>query len=233
MILEVKNLNAGYGFLQVLRDISFEIDEGEYVCLIGPNGAGKSTVLRAIGGIIAPISGQIFFNQKEVKKFNAAELGISYISEEMNLFTNMTVHENLLLGAYLLNDKDKIQKRMEFIYDFFPRLAERKKQFAGTMSGGERKLLAIGRGLMSYPKMMLVDEPSFGLAPQMTDTVFAALKHLNTEQKMTILLVEQNVTQTLAETTRGYVLEHGTITMADSSSALAGNEHVRKAYLGV
>ena len=236
MLLELKNVDAGYGFLQVLREISFQIDKGEYVCLIGPNGAGKSTTLKTITGLLSPSAGQILFNGEDIGGTRAdlvARKGISYVSEEMNLFTNMTVHENLLLGAYAVKDKEKTLTRLDFVYDLFPRLLERKGQLSGTMSGGERKMLAIARGLMSHPKMILVDEPSFGLAPQMTESVFEALKYLNQTQKLTILVVEQNVTQTLGEVERGYVLEHGCITMDGTSEGLSGNEHIRRAYLGL
>jgi ABC-type branched-subunit amino acid transport system ATPase component len=168
MLLEVKNLNAGYGFLQILRDVSLDVDTGEYVCLVGPNGAGKSTTLKTIAGLVAPMSGEILFDGENIAGLpgnQVARRGISLVSEAMNLFVNMTVQENLAMGAYTIKDK-KVQKdRLGFVYDLFPRLVERRNQLAGTMSGGERKMLAIGRGLMPNPKLLLVDEPSFGLAP--------------------------------------------------------------------
>lgn len=235
MLLELKEVNSGYGFLQILRDVSLEIKEGEYVCLIGPNGAGKSTTLKTIAGMLKPSAGEILFRGERIDAKSAhlvTRLGIAYISEEMNLFTNMTVQENLFMGAYTVRDKGQQKKRLDFVYDLFPRLAERRGQLAGTMSGGERKMLAIGRGMMSNPLLMLVDEPSFGLAPIMTETVFASLDTLRREG-VTILVVEQNVTKTLSVTDRGYVIENGKISLANTSTALACDPHVRKVFLGV
>lgn len=235
MLLEVKNLNAGYGYLQILRDVSLTVDTGEYVCLVGPNGAGKSTTLKAIAGLVPPQSGEIVFKGESISGLPGNKVmkkGISLVSEAMNLFVNMTVDENLSMGAYTIRDK-KVQKdRLDFVYDLFPRLAERSKQLAGTMSGGERKMLAIGRGLMSNPTLLLVDEPSFGLAPLLTESVFESLDVL-VKQGLTIMLVEQNVTKTLAVTDRGYVLENGSIELSGKSSELANNPHVRKVFLGV
>lgn len=235
MLLEVKNLNAGYGFLQILRDVSLTVDNGEYVCLVGPNGAGKSTTLKTIAGLLAPMSGEILFNGENIAGLpgnQVARRGISLVSEAMNLFVNMTVQENLYMGAYTIKDK-KVQKdRIDFVYELFPRLVERRNQLAGTMSGGERKMLAIGRGLMPNPKLLLVDEPSFGLAPLLTENVFASLDTL-VSQGVTIMLVEQNVTKTLSVTHRGYVLENGRIELSGKSDDLACDAHVRKVFLGV
>ncbi len=235
MLLEVKNLDAGYGYLQILRSVSLNIDEGEYVCIIGPNGAGKSTAMKTIAGLIAPMGGNVVFNGEDITGLPASEItkkGISFVSEEMNLFVNMSVQENLYMGAYIIKDK-KVQKdRLDFVFSLFPRLAERKAQLAGTMSGGERKMLAIGRGMMSDPKLLLVDEPSFGLAPLLVANVFESLDVLK-EQGVTILLVEQNVTKTLAVTGRGYILENGKINLKGTSPDLAENPHVRKVFLGV
>jgi len=235
MLLEVKNINAGYGFLQILRDVSFNIDQGEYLCVIGPNGAGKSTTMKTIAGLISPMSGEIIFNGENIAGLSGnqiARLGISYISEDMNLFTNMTVNENLYMGAYVIKDKALRNDRLDFVYNLFTRLKNRRNQLAGTMSGGERKMLAIGRGLMANPKLLLVDEPSFGLAPQLTENVFENLDILK-EAGVTILLVEQNVTKALQVTQRGYVMENGKIFMKGLSSDLADNAHVRKVFLGV
>lgn len=235
MLLEVKNLNAGYGFLQILRDVSLTVDNGEYVCLVGPNGAGKSTTLKTIAGLLAPMSGEILFNGENIAGLpgnQVARRGISLVSEAMNLFVNMTVQENLYMGAYTIKDKKMQKDRIDFVYDLFPRLVERRNQLAGTMSGGERKMLAIGRGLMPNPKLLLVDEPSFGLAPLLTENVFASLDTL-VSQGVTIMLVEQNVTKTLSVTHRGYVLENGRIELSGKSDDLVCDEHVRKVFLGV
>lgn len=235
MLLEVKKLDAGYGYLQILRSVSLKIDAGEYVCIVGPNGAGKSTAMKTIAGLISPMGGTIVFNGEEITGLPASQItkkGISFVSEEMNLFVNMSVQENLYMGAYIIKDKKVQNERLDFVFDLFPRLAERKGQLAGTMSGGERKMLAIGRGMMSDPKLLLVDEPSFGLAPQLTANVFESLEVLK-DKGVTILLVEQNVTKTLAVTDRGYILENGKIGLEGESCDLANDPHVRKVFLGV
>lgn len=234
-MLELKNLNSGYDFLQVLWDLSLHVDQGEFVALIGPNGAGKSTTLRTVSGLLTPKSGEVLFKGKSINKLKAHEvsrMGISYVSEQLNLFTDMSVEENLLLGAYAIRDQGKQQKTLGFVYELFPRLAERKRQLAGTMSGGERKMLAIARGMMSNPELMLVDEPSLGLQPSLVTDVFNSLKRLS-DQNVTILLVEQNVNATLEITDRAYILEQGRIVMEGPSHAMKENEHVRNAYLGI
>jgi branched-chain amino acid transport system ATP-binding protein len=234
-MLELKNLNSGYDFLQVLWDVSLKVDEGEFVALIGPNGAGKSTTLRTISGLLTPKGGEVLFKGKSINKRKAHEvsrMGISYVSEQLNLFTDMSVEENLLLGAYAIRDQEEQQKSLKFVYELFPRLAERKKQLAGTMSGGERKMLAIARGMMSNPELMLVDEPSLGLQPSLVTDVFNSLKRLS-DQNVTILLVEQNVNATLEITDRAYILEQGRIVMEGPSHTMKENEHVRNAYLGI
>lgn len=234
-MLEVKNLDAGYGFLQVLWDVSLTVAKGEFVALIGPNGAGKSTTLKAIAGLVSPQKGQIHFNQRSVvgiPAFEISQMGVSFISESLNLFTNMSVYENLLLGAYVIQDKKEVLDLMDFVFTLFPRLEARRSQLAGTLSGGERKMLAIARGIMSKPSLLLVDEPSLGLAPMLTLDVFHALETLR-KNGMTVLLVEQNVNTTLHITDRAYVLEQGQITLAGNSKELLNNEHVRQAYLGI
>jgi len=234
-MLELKDLNAGYDFLQILWDVSLQVAEGELVALIGPNGAGKTTTLRSISGLLPPKSGDVLFKGKNIGRLPAhtvSRLGISYISEELNLFTNMSVRENLLLGAYAINDKKKELAALEFVYHLFPRLEEREKQLAGTMSGGERKMLAVARGMMSNPKLMLVDEPSLGLAPHLTHDVFRALIELR-KRGVTILLVEQNVNATLEIADRAYILEHGRIAMEGPGHEMKNNAHVRSAYLGI
>jgi branched-chain amino acid transport system ATP-binding protein len=212
------------------------VAEREYVCLVGPNGAGKSTTLKAIAGLVTPKKGEIFFKGERIGGLPGnwiCRKGISYISEELNLFTRMTVLENLAMGAYMVNDRKEQQERLAFAFELFPRLKERRNQLAGTMSGGERKMLAVARGMMSSPDLLLVDEPSLGLAPQVTRGVFKALDVLHKEKRLTILLVEQNVTKTLQVTDRGYVIEKGKIVIEGKSSDLAENEHIRKVFLGV
>ncbi len=234
LLLEVRNLNAAYGFLQVLWNVSLTVETGEYVCLIGPNGAGKSTTLKTIAGLVQPKGGDIVFQGEPIGGLSGnwvCRKGISYISEELNLFTGMSVRENLAMGAYTVRDKKKQQESLDFIFDLFPRLKEREKQLAGTMSGGERKMLGIARGMMSAPLLLLVDEASLGLAPLLTLGVFKALDVLN-KRGVTLLLVEQNVTKTLQATSRGYILEKGKIVLEGRSSDLVQNEHVRKIFLG-
>ncbi|GAB6143345.1 ABC transporter ATP-binding protein [Desulfocicer niacini] len=235
MLLQATDLNAGYGFLQILRNVSFHVDKGEYVCLVGPNGAGKSTILKILAGMLKPMSGVVNFQGEEISGLpgnKVHRLGISYISEDLDLFQAMSVRENLAMGAYTVNDKEIVDQRLRFVYELFPRLEEREKQLAGTMSGGERKMLAIGRGMMSDPTLILVDEPSMGLSPEMTNAVFNALGVLNAKG-ITILLVEQNVTKSFKVSDRGYVLEHGKIVLEGPCSELSENTHVRKVFLGV
>jgi branched-chain amino acid transport system ATP-binding protein len=234
-LLEIKSLDAGYDFLQVLWGVSLHVDEGEFVALIGPNGAGKSTTLRTIAGLLRPKAGEVHFKGQRIDRLRAhlvSRAGISYVSEALNLFTGMSVRENLLLGAYAVPDRAQQEESLAFVFDLFPRLAERSKQLAGTMSGGERKMLAIARGMMSKPELLLVDEPSLGLAPHLVHDVFAALRELQS-RGVTILLVEQNVHTTLEITDRAYVLEQGRIVMEGPSSELKRNEHVQSAYLGI
>ncbi len=234
-LLEVENVDAGYGFLQVLWEVSLHVEEGEFVCLLGANGAGKTTTLRTIAGFIAPQGGDVRFKGQSIggnPAHTISSTGISFVSEELNLFANMTVRENLLLGAYNVRDKQKQLEALNFVYSLFPRLKEREKQLAGTMSGGERKMLAIARGMMSQPEMLLVDEPSLGLAPQLVTNVFDALVTLQ-QRGVTILLVEQNVASALRIADRGYVLEQGKIAIEGKSSDLTNNEHVRSAYMGI
>lgn len=234
-MLEIKNLDAGYGFLQVLWDVSLEVGEGEFVALIGPNGAGKSTTLKTVAGLVPPKAGEVYFRGKplsQVPAYERCHMGVSFVSESLNLFTNMSIHENLLLGAYTVKSEEKKQENLDFVFSLFPRLEARRDQLAGTLSGGERKMLAIGRGIMSGPSMLLVDEPSLGLAPKLTIDVFHALQSLR-ESGVTILLVEQNVNTTLRMTDRAYVLEQGQIVLQGDSADLLQNEHVRKAFLGV
>jgi branched-chain amino acid transport system ATP-binding protein len=234
-LLDVKHIDVGYGFLQVLWEVSFTIETGEYVCLIGPNGAGKSTTLKSIMGLLAPQKGDILFKGEPIAGLSGNKVcqkGIGYISEGANLFTGMTVRENLLMGAYTVGDRKQLKENLDFVFTLFPRLKEREKQLAGTMSGGERKMLAIGRGMMATPSLLLVDEPSLGLAPLVTNDVFNALDVLR-KRGITLLLVEQNAVKALKVTSRGYVLEKGKIVLHEKSQDLAKNDHVKTVFLGV
>ena len=234
-MLKLEKVEAGYDFLQVLWDVSFHVEEGEFVALIGPNGAGKTTTLRTIAGMLKPTAGSVSFKGRDltgVPPYKISRGGISYVSEELNLFTNMTVRENLLMGAYHVPDKRKHLETLDFTYQIFPRLKEREGQLAGTMSGGERKMLAIARGVMANPELLLVDEPSLGLAPNTTMGVFEALLELR-KTGVTILLVEQNVHLTLDVTDRAYVIESGRIVMSGASKEMKQNPHVQSAYLGI
>lgn len=234
-MLEISHLQAGYSYLQVLWDVSLKIGEGEVVALIGPNGAGKTTTLKSIMGIIKPWKGTVKFLDKDITGLpthQLTKLGLSFVTEHRNLFPAMTVYDNLLMGAYSINDKKEIADNLDYIFNLFPRLAERKKQYAATMSGGERQMLAIARGLMSKPKMLLLDEPSMGLAPQNVVAVFETIMKLRSES-VTVLIVEQNVNTTLKIADRAYVLEQGRIVMEGKSSDLLRDDHVKNMYLGV
>lgn len=234
-MLKLSNINAGYGKLGVLWNVSLEVNEGKFVALLGPNGVGKTTVLRTISGIVTPTQGEIWFMGKKINGLpvhQITRLGISYVTDDGCLFSGMTVMENLLMGAYTINDKKKVKNLLEKVFELFPRLAERNKQFAGSMSGGERKMLAIARGLMLEPRLMLVDEPSLGLAPKLVLDVFKTLKQLTTVG-VTVLLVEQNVNTTLKIVDSGYVLEQGSIVEEGSSQELRENDHIKKTYMGI
>lgn len=234
-MLKVKDLQAGYGFLQVIWGASLNISEGEFVALIGPNGAGKTTIMRTISGILKPKAGEVTFLGEQVGGVSAdriSQMGITFITEELNLFTGMTVRENLQLGAFIIRDAKKVNNTLENVFELFPVLKERQRQPAGTLSGGERKMLGIGRGLMANPKLLLIDEPSLGLAPKLAMSVFEALQELN-RRGQTILLVEQNVNMSLHITQRGYVLEQGRIVMEGKSADLFESQHIKKVYLGV
>lgn len=234
-MLELKNIDASYGFLQVLWDVSLNVEEGEFIGLIGPNGAGKTTTMRTIAGLLTPLDGEVLFNGRrmnEVPPHETTRAGISYISEDLNLFIDMSVRENLLMGAYIVQDRDQQLETLDFVYGLFPRLKERESQLAGTMSGGERKMLAIARGMMSNPQLLLVDEPSLGLAPHLVTDVFHSLQTLQ-EAGVTIMLVEQRVNATLEITDRAYVLEQGRVVMEGPSSELITNKHIKNAYLGI
>jgi branched-chain amino acid transport system ATP-binding protein len=233
-LLEVENVHSYYGYIQALRGVSLRVDEGEVVTLIGSNGAGKTTTLRSIHGILAPREGRIVFRGEEIQGKPAHDMikkGIAQSPEGRRIFSRMTVLENLEMGAYHRSDHDGIQEDMDRVYDLFPRLKERVKQEAGTMSGGEQQMLAIGRALMSRPKLLLLDEPSMGLAPVLVERIFQTVQEIN-KQGTTILLVEQNANVALEVATRGYVLEAGTIVNAAPAEKLREDPKVREAYLG-
>jgi branched-chain amino acid transport system ATP-binding protein len=234
-LLKINALQAGYGFLQTLWDVSLEVTEGEFIALIGPNGAGKTTTLRSVAGIVRPMGGEIQFYQRTLIGLSPdkiANLGVCFITEDLNLFENMTVMENLILGAYTRRDRARIRETLARVLELFPVLGERQKQLSGTLSGGERRMLALGRGLMAEPRLLMVDEPSLGLAPIMVATVFNALQELH-KQGVTILLVEQNVGTSLAISNRAYVLEHGRVVMSGSSADLKENAYLKDTYMGV
>ena len=232
-LLEVQDLHTYYGNIAALKGISLEVNDGEVVTLIGSNGAGKSTTLRSISGLTPPREGTIKFDGKEIGETSPQEivrLGISQAPEGRRCFSRMSVRENLELGAYLRRD-ERIKDDLDRVYDLFPRLKEREKQKAGTMSGGEQQMLAIGRALMSNPRLLLLDEPAMGLAPVLVERIYETIAEIN-RQGTTILLVEQNANFALDVSKRGYVLETGTVALTDESSALRSNPEVQKAYLG-
>jgi branched-chain amino acid transport system ATP-binding protein len=233
-LLEIENMHSYYGHIQALRGISLTVDEGEVVTLIGSNGAGKTTTLRSIHGILPPKQGRIIFAGEEIQGVPAHELisrGIAQSPEGRRIFFRMTVLENLEMGAYHRNDASGIREDMDRVFDLFPRLKERTKQEAGTMSGGEQQMLAIGRALMSRPRLLLLDEPSMGLAPVLVERIFETIREIN-KQGTTILLVEQNANIALEIATRGYVLETGTIVNSAPAAELREDPTVREAYLG-
>jgi branched-chain amino acid transport system ATP-binding protein len=233
-LLEVNDIHTYYGNIEAIKGISLTVDEGEVVTLIGSNGAGKSTTLRSISGLTPPREGSIRFNGREIGETPPQEivkLGISMSPEGRHTFQRMSVRENLDLGAYLRRDSADITSDMDRVFDLFPRLKEREKQKAGTMSGGEQQMLAIGRALMARPKLLLLDEPGMGLAPILVERIYETVEEIN-RQGTTILLVEQNANFALGTAKRGYVLETGKVVLADDSEKLRSNPEVQKAYLG-
>ena len=234
-MLEIKNLQVGYGAINALHGISLSVPAEKIVTLIGANGAGKTTTLKTISGLLKPKSGEIFYDGKNIAGLPPHQIvarGISHVPEGRMIFANLTVLENLQLGAYLQKDKKIIRHELEHVFSLFPRLSERQKQIAGTLSGGEQQMLAIGRALMSKPKLLLLDEPSLGLAPLLVKTIFEKIVVINRQQGLTILLVEQNANLALEISHFGYVLETGKIILQDDSAALRRNPQVRSAYLG-
>ena len=233
-LLEVSGVHTFYGNIEALKGVSIEVEEGEIVTLIGSNGAGKSTMLRSISGLTPPREGSIRFDGKEIGETppqDVVQLGISHAPEGRHCFPRMTARENLDLGAYLRKDADGVERDLERVYELFPRLKEREKQKAGTMSGGEQQMLAIGRALMAQPKLLLLDEPGMGLAPILVERIYETIDEIN-RQGTTILLVEQNANFALDVARRGYVLETGTVALTDTSDSLRQNPDVQRAYLG-
>jgi branched-chain amino acid transport system ATP-binding protein len=234
-ILEVKNIKVRYSGLPVLQGISLAVNSGETVCVVGANGAGKSTLLRAIMGTQRAFEGQILFSGREIQQLRTEEivrLGIVYVPEEKMLFRPLSVEENLMLGAYILADANRIHENLDFVYALFPRLKERRLQPASTLSGGEQQMVAIGRGLMSRPQILMLDEPSLGLAPKLVDEVLDTVRRLKT-QGMTILLVEQNVREALDLADRGYVIQTGRIVREGGGKELLASDTFQQAFLGI
>ena len=234
-ILEIDNIKVRYSGLPVLQGISLQVSQGETVCVLGSNGAGKSTLLRAVMGTRQAFEGRIRFEGREIQKLDTEKiirLGIIYVPEEKMLFGPLSVEENLYLGAYILNDTRQVRQNLEFVYTLFPKLKERQNQPASTLSGGEQQMVAIGRGLMSRPRILMLDEPSLGLAPLLVDEVFDTIRKLK-DEGMTILLVEQNVREALDLASRGYVLQTGRIVGQGSGQELLESDMFREAFLGI
>lgn len=233
-LLEVKNLEVYYGVIQAIKGISFEVNEGEIVTLIGSNGAGKTTTMQSIMGLIPAKHGEIIYDGVPINKVPShkiVQMGMTQVPEGRRVFQELTVFDNLLMGAYTKKDNKKVKEDIESVYDRFPRLKERKNQIAGTLSGGEQQMLAMGRALMSHPRLLMLDEPSMGLSPLLVDQVFSIIKDIHKEGT-TILLVEQNAGKALAIADRAYVLETGNITMTGEAGTLLNDDRIKKAYLG-
>ena len=233
-MLQIKNLSVSYGAIEAVKNISLTVNDGEIVSLIGANGAGKTTTLHTITGLTPAVSGEVLFNGVDLLKTpnnKIVTLGMAHIPEGRHVFTRMSVQENLEMGAFSLKDQSSLGKDLEMVFDYFPRLKERRRQLAGTLSGGEQQMMAMGRALMSHPKTILMDEPSMGLSPKLVKEIFAIIRKLH-DQGITVLLVEQNANMALSIADRAYVLETGRITMEGDAKELMDNEQVRKAYLG-
>ncbi|MBQ9133704.1 MAG: ABC transporter ATP-binding protein [Clostridia bacterium] len=233
-MLKVENIQVYYGMIHAIKGVSFEVNEGEVIALIGANGAGKTTILHTITGLVAPKSGHVLFEGKDLTKIPAHKivyLGMAHVPEGRRIFQQLTVLENLKLGAFSITDKVQIEKNLNYVYMHFPRLAERKNQVAGTLSGGEQQMLAMGRALMSNPKIILMDEPSMGLSPLLVNEIFKIISEVS-KDGTTVLLVEQNAKKALSIADRAYVLETGNIVMEGKASELLDNPRIRAAYLG-
>ena len=233
-MLTIKDLEVYYGVIQAIKGVSFEVNQGEVIALIGANGAGKTTILHTITGLISPKKGSVLFEGNELTKMPAhkiVSLGMAHVPEGRRVFADLSVYENLRMGAYTRKDKGEIEATLEKVYDRFPRLKERRNQMAGTLSGGEQQMLAMGRALMSKPKILLMDEPSMGLSPIMVNEIFSIIQEVS-DSGTTVLLVEQNAKKALAIADRGYVLETGKIVLEGKASDLLNDDSVKKAYLG-
>ncbi len=235
-MLKIQNIHTYYGNIRALTDVSIEVGQGEIITLIGANGAGKSTTLMSISGITPPREGDILFEGKSLLGLSAEKIvsmGICQVPEGRHIFPTMSVLENLEMGAFLRSDKGGIKEDLDYVFGLFPILAQRRTQLGGTLSGGEQQMLAISRALMARPRLLLLDEPSLGLAPLIIKQIFEIIKKINQEHKTTVFLVEQNANQALKLAHRGYVMENGRITLADSAASLLSNDEVRRAYLGI
>jgi len=235
-MLELRNVSTYYGNIQALKGVDISVSEGEIITMIGANGAGKTTTLMSVSGIVPPRSGSILFMGEDITDFTPDRivgLGISQVPEGRRIFPHLTVAENLDMGAFLRNDRSGVKNDLDYVYELFPILAERRHQAGGTLSGGEQQMLAISRALMAKPRLLLLDEPSLGLAPLIVRRIFDIIGKINAESKTTIFLVEQNANLALKVAHRGYVMENGRITMTDTSQKLLANEDVKKAYLGL
>ncbi len=233
-MLEVKDLHVHYGVIEAIKGISFEVEQGEVIALIGANGAGKTTTLHTVTGLIKPTSGSIIFEGKDIAKtpgYKIVPMGMAHVPEGRRVFAQLSVYDNLMMGAYTRKDKNEIRENLHMVYERFPRLEERKTQMAGTLSGGEQQMLAMGRALMSQPNIILMDEPSMGLSPIFVDEIFDIIKRVS-QSGTTVLLVEQNAKKALAIADRAYVLETGMISLEGDAGELMHNDAVRRAYLG-
>jgi branched-chain amino acid transport system ATP-binding protein len=235
-MLKLENVQAGYGNILAIKDMSIDIHEGEIITLIGANGAGKSTTLMTISGVVPARGGKILYQGREIHKETPdaiVRMGISQVPEGRHIFPQLTVRENLDMGAFLRKDKKEIKRDLDYVFSLFPILAERRKQEGGTLSGGQQQMLAMSRALMARPKLLLLDEPSMGLAPLVIKQIFEIIKQINAENRTTIFLVEQNANQALKIAHRGYVIENGRIVFAGTAESLATNSDIQKAYLGI
>ena len=233
-MLEVNDIKVYYGMIQAIKGVSFHVDEGEVIALIGANGAGKTTILHTVSGLLTPKEGSITFEGQDLVKIpghKIVSMGMAHVPEGRRVFAQLSVLQNLMMGAYTRKDKEEIAQTLETVFDRFPRLKERQNQMAGTLSGGEQQMLAMGRALMSHPKIILMDEPSMGLAPLLVREIFSIIKEINSEGT-TVLLVEQNANMALSIADRAYVLETGRVVLSGTAAELAASEAVQKAYLG-